>query len=94
MMRYRIIAAVLLIVCLLGAGTIWLLPPSVPEQAIQTSVVRDAALIEKAWSLPVATAFSRRVDWQTNASLCGPASIANALCDLGVGAAESATVLE
>jgi hypothetical protein len=78
-MRYRIVAAALLIVCLLGAGTIWLLPPSVPEQAIQTSVIRDAALIEKAWSLPVAAAFGRRVDWQSNASLCGPASIANAM---------------
>jgi hypothetical protein len=82
-MRHRIIAASLLIICLLGAGTIWLLPSSVSEQAIQTSVIRDPALIEKAWSLPVATAFGRRVDWQSNASLCGPASIANAMRSLG-----------
>jgi hypothetical protein len=82
-MRYRIIAAVLLIICLLGAGAIWLLPPGVPEPAIQTSVIRDPILMEKAWSLPVAAAFGRHVDWQSNASLCGPASIANALRSFG-----------
>jgi hypothetical protein len=44
---------------------------------------QDAALLERAWSLPVASTFDRRVASQTNASVCGPASVANILRSLG-----------
>jgi Phytochelatin synthase len=49
---------------------------------VERSVVREQTLLEKAWRLPVASAFGR-VDFQSNQSLCGPASIANILRSFG-----------
>jgi hypothetical protein len=40
-------------------------------------------MIARAWQLPAASAFERKVIWQSNASMCGPASVANALRSLG-----------
>lgn len=47
---------------------------------------KDAALLARAWALPVAATFDRRVVSQTNASVCGPASVANVLRSLGAAA--------
>jgi Phytochelatin synthase len=55
---------------------------------------KDASLLEKAWALPGAAAYERRVVSQSNGSLCGPATLANALRSLGEGAATEALVLE
>jgi hypothetical protein len=38
---------------------------------------KDAALLERAWQLPVARQFSGHVVWQTNPTSCGPSSLAN-----------------
>jgi hypothetical protein len=44
---------------------------------IGESVTRAQDAIERAWQLPVARTFDRRVLPQTNVSLCGPAALAN-----------------
>lgn len=49
----------------------------VSADAIRTSVTRTDDLINKAWSLPVAATFERKVTWQSNPSMCGPASVVN-----------------
>ena len=43
---------------------------------------QDPVLLEKAWSLPVARLYPSNIDFQSNASFCGPASIANVLRSL------------
>jgi hypothetical protein len=55
----------------------------VSPAAIQSSVIRTEGMIARAWQLPAASAFERKVIWQSNASMCGPASVANALRSLG-----------
>lgn len=52
-------------------------PAAVPEANIAASVVRTAPLLDRAWQLPVAATFNRRVDSQSNLSVCGPSSLAN-----------------
>jgi hypothetical protein len=54
---------------------------------------QDAALLEKAWALPVAQLYKPGLDFQTNPSFCGPASVVNVLRSLGTQA-DQATVLE
>ena len=61
------------------AGVIFVLPPTVPPEVIERSVIHEQTLLEKAWRLPTASAFGHHVDYQSNQSLCGPASIANVL---------------
>jgi len=55
---------------------------------------RDHALLERAWSLPVARTYLHELDFQPNGSLCGPTSVANAFRSLGEGPVTSRTVLE
>ena len=76
MKRTFSIAAVTLVAAFV-AGVIFLLPPTVPPEVIERSVIHEKTLLEKAWRLPTASAFSHQVDFQSNQSLCGPASIAN-----------------
>ena len=49
--------------------------------------------MERAWRLPVAATFDRRLAWQSNASRCGPAALANAYRSLGDAAVTEAQVL-
>jgi hypothetical protein len=65
----------------------------VPPEAIQAAVIRNEDAIERAWQLPVASTFNREVKWQSNASLCGPASAANMFRSLGEAATSEAAVL-
>ena len=51
-------------------------------------------MLDRAWSLPVAASFGRKLDWQSNGSLCGPASVANVLRSLGEAADTEAEVLD
>ena len=76
-----------------AAVALALIPAGVPSEAIQSSVIRTEAMLDRAWSLPVAASFGRRVDWQSNASRCGPASVANVLRSLGEAADTEAEVL-
>ncbi|TCV74615.1 phytochelatin synthase [Neorhizobium sp. R1-B] len=66
----------------------------VPPEAIQSSVIRVPELIETAWKLPVAATFDRNIAWQTNASRCGPASIANTFRSVGEEEKTEAEVLD
>jgi hypothetical protein len=54
---------------------------------------QDAALLEKAWALPVASTYRQGLDFQRNPSFCGPTSVVNVTRSLG-GSADQATVLE
>jgi hypothetical protein len=55
---------------------------------------KDAALLDRAWELPVARTYERRVVFQSNGSVCGPASVANVLRSLGDADASQDRVLE
>jgi len=50
---------------------------------------QNPALLERAWQLPVAATYQRRLFFQPNGSVCGPTSVANVERSLG---SESATV--
>ena len=43
---------------------------------------QDPALLEKAWALPVAANYQAGIDFQRNASVCGPTSLVNVLHSL------------
>ena len=58
------------------------------------STYQDAALLERAWQLPVAASYRRGLLFQSNGSVCGPASVANVQRSLGTGAASVDSVLE
>jgi hypothetical protein len=45
----------------------------------QSSVYQDPLLLKKAWQLPVAASYQSAIEYQRNASVCGPTSIANVL---------------
>ena len=78
---------------LLGAVAFALIPAGISQESIQSSVVRTEATLDRAWTQPVAASFGRRVDWQSNASRCGPASVANVFRSLGEAADTEAEVL-
>jgi hypothetical protein len=45
----------------------------------ETSDYQNPVLLKKAWALPVATAYQAGIEFQRNASVCGPTSLANVL---------------
>jgi hypothetical protein len=82
MLRQRRVFGVVLSITLgafglLGGGLFLLLPAPVSREIIQASVTQDPAVVERAWTLPVASTFRQTLAWQSNGSLCGPASLAN-----------------
>ena len=83
MMRRLLIFGLLISAALIGTGALVVGQSKVPPQAIASSVTRSSELLEKALRLPVAAAFNRQVAWQSNASLCGPASVANVYRSFG-----------
>lgn len=59
-----------------------------------SAAYQDAALLERAWSAPVAASYRQAgVVYQPNGSVCGPTSLANVDRSLGLGAATPDTVL-
>jgi len=76
-----------------GRGGFVVSQTKVPPEAIQAAVIRNEDAIERACQLPVASTFKREVKWQSNASLCGPASAANIFRSLGEAATSEAAVL-
>lgn len=68
--------------------------PSLPPEAIQSSVIHRPELIDRAWQLPVAITFRPEIAWQSNGSRCGPASVANAFRSLGEQKRTEAEVLQ
>ncbi|GJE45828.1 phytochelatin synthase family protein [Methylobacterium soli] len=79
--------------CMLGAAAFALIPPRVPPEAIRIAVTSSEPLLDRAWRLPVAARFGRELAWQSNASLCGPASLANVFRSLGERANTEVAVL-
>jgi hypothetical protein len=79
----RVLASAALVLGLLGLTVAYILPTPVSPEAIESSVLREPALLERGWHLPVAASFSSELIWQSNASLCGPASLANVFRSLG-----------
>ena len=92
-MRRKLLLGICASIGVAGAAMVGLAPPKVSPQAIQASVVRSEPKIDAAWQLPVAAAFRPDFTWQSNPSLCGPASVANALRSLGEPARTEADVL-
>jgi hypothetical protein len=95
--KRRHLIGILVAVGLLGAGAGALVQfvgqSKVSPEAIASSVTRTPELLERAWRLPVAATFNRRVTWQSNGSRCGPAAVANAYRSLGEAATNHGTVL-
>jgi len=81
------------IVAAFVAGVMFLLPRTVPPEVIERSVIHEQNLLEKAWRLPTASAFGHHMDYQSNQSLCGPASVANILRSFGEPADNEKKVL-
>jgi hypothetical protein len=81
--RLTIYAAIVLAGVIAVPVAILVTRPTVSPEAIQSSVIRTPALIDKAWALPVAATFNRELTWQSNPSKCGPASLANVFKSLG-----------
>jgi hypothetical protein len=84
----------LLVLVATFAGAVAMGPPKVPADAIAKSVRRDAALLERAWALPAAATFGKRVDFQVNGSVCGPASLSNVFRSLGAPVGDASAVVE
>ena len=83
-MKRSLVYGMIAAVALLGGAALLIGAPSrVSQDAIQSSVIRSPELLDKAWTLPVAATFGANVTWQSNGSLCGPASVANAFRSLG-----------
>jgi hypothetical protein len=93
-------------IALLGLATLIAIPASlairstffaprldVPSIQGQSSY-QDAALLERAWQLPVARTFHQHLLYQANGSLCGPASVANVQRSFGNASASVDAVLE
>ena len=87
-------AALLLLVGAVAGTAVVVSQTGVKPEAIDVSVSRNEASIGRAWELPVAQTFQRTVVWQSNASLCGPASLANVNRSLGEPAIDEQKVLK
>jgi len=94
MKRVAVGAGAVALLIAVAAAVVWLNIPRVSPEAIQSSVTRTPALIEEAWALPAAAAFERRLDYQSNASFCGPASLANIFRSVGERATSESAVLD
>lgn len=81
------------LVALLAGPALYLSQAQVSPQAIQSSVIRSSELLDRAWQLPVAASFNGDLVWQSNPSVCGPASVANVFRSLGETATTEAAVL-
>ena len=79
---------------LLGGGALLTGRSAVSQEAIQSSVIRTPALIDSTWKLPVAATFNTGLDWQSNSSRCGPASLANTFRSMGEEETTEDEVLE
>jgi hypothetical protein len=98
--RKVLLGATLVVVAL--AGTAVVLPPLLwGDHADYSQVVsikaapayQDAALLEKAWALPVARLYRANLEFQSNPSFCGPTSLVNIARSLGQSAAQP-TILD
>jgi hypothetical protein len=96
--RRRIVLGVLAVPLLLVLAFVLRVTVFVPRFDVasiaQTPAYQDAALLDRSWALPVAMTYAKRVDFQSNGSVCGPASAANLFRSLGEPAVTQDAVLE
>src|SRR5258708_23277660 len=94
-----LLSVVMLLVALVGTAAV--VPPLLWGDHVDYSHVasikktpeyQDAALLAKAWALPVAARYHSEIDFQGNGSFCGPTSIVNVMRSLGLGG-DQGTVL-
>jgi hypothetical protein len=88
-----LLVPVLLFIAIILRGTVFAPTFDVPSIK-ETPTYRDSALLDRAWALPVAKTFERRVVSQSNGSVCGPSSLANIFRSLGDSSATQDTVLD
>src|SRR3954447_15222057 len=91
--KIALFTGVLALMILAGGAGFVVSQTKVPPDAIRSSVTRSEVAVENAWALPAASTFKRELTWQSNPSLCGPASIANVLRSLGETATSETAVL-
>jgi len=91
--KIALFAGVLTLITLIGGANLIVRQTVVSPDAIRGSVTRSASDLDRAWNLPVASTFKKEVSWQSNPSMCGPASVANALRSLGGTATSENAVL-
>jgi hypothetical protein len=92
--RRYLIASALLLFLVGGSAFVLATPPKVSAEAIQASVTRTPELMGRAWTLPVAATFQSDISYQSNGSLCGPASVANTFRSIGEAETTEAEVLD
>jgi hypothetical protein len=81
--KVALFASVSALITLVGGASLLVSETKVSPDAVRLSVTRTEADLDKAWKLPAASTFKKELTWQSNPSLCGPASVANALRSLG-----------
>jgi hypothetical protein len=95
--RRRVLVVLFVVVAALGyfplRATVFAPRFDVPSIAVTPSY-QDHALLDRAWALPVAQTFERRVVSQSNGSVCGPSSVANILRSLGAADMSQAKVID
>jgi hypothetical protein len=68
-------------------------PPTFDVASIRaTEQFQDSALLERAWALPAAESARRSFSYQSNASTCGPSSLANVFRSFGEQVDEGAAL--
>lgn len=69
-------------------------PPKLDVPSIKRDATyQDAALLERAWKMPVAASYRSGLLFQSNGSFCGPTSLANVQRSLGNASASPDSVL-
>jgi hypothetical protein len=91
---FRWVAIVLGLLVVAAAALVIHGPPKVPAEAIAHAVNHDPALLERAWALPVARLYKRELYWQSNGSLCGPATLLNLFASQGKQFKDEAAILQ
>jgi Phytochelatin synthase len=86
-------AAMISIVLALGGVGVVVSRTKVSPESIELSVIHADDVVERAWNLPAAASFRHEVFWQSNASLCGPSSLANVFRSFGDDATSEKSVL-
>jgi hypothetical protein len=92
---WRIALSSILAAVVFGVGgtSLFVSQTKVSPEAVLSSVSRTQDTIERAWNLPGAASFDRKVSWQSNVSLCGPASLANVFRSFGEPATTEQAIL-
>jgi NAD-dependent oxidoreductase involved in siderophore biosynthesis len=91
--KVAMFAGMLALIGAVGGASFIISQTKVSPEAIRSSVSQSENDIDNAWKLPAAATFNRQVTWQSNPSMCGPASVANVLRSLNELATSESAVL-